>query len=416
MGSSNPDFKVYVAGRPLADDVVTAVIQITVDDSVGAAAVATIKLRDDGCKISDEGPFKCGAPIKVDLGLVGSTQTVFVGEVTGLRAAFPRRGNQTLLVIAQDKFHRLRRNRRQKTYLNTKDSDAVSQAAQAAGLTAQADATPITQESILQWNQTDADFVLERASLFGFEAFVDDGKLIFREPKLTDSEAVTIEWHQALKHFTTSISLHQQQKELKVRAWSMKDKEMLEFSAATGDERDLMGGTVAGAQAVEEVDGAPNAEHTTPASTPEEVEAYAKALFTKRAERFVLGEGTCDGEPKIRRGKVIKIDGIGQMLSGNYYVHRAIHTLLPGTGYTTTFRVYRAGVLAPAEAPPTYERQEVEREPAEAAAEGGPVAFEVATPSGAPLGGAPFVLQDPSGNRQAGQLSSDGRVDVEFEE
>lgn len=413
--SANPDFKLLIGGSAASEEIISAVIQITVDDAVNAASVATIKLQDEDCKVTDLDKFKCGAPIQIDLGYVGATKTVFKGEITGLRASFPRRGNQVLLVIAQDKFHRLRRNRRQKTFLSMKDSAAVEEVAREAGLSAEVEATPIKQDSILQWNQTDADFVLERASLFAYEAFVDDAKLVFRKPKLGDAEVATIEWHQKLRHFATSISLHQQHKQVTVRAWDMLKKAPLEASAGEGDERDLMGGTIPGANAVASVDGAADMAHTTPAATADEVTAYADAQFTKQAERFLLGEGTCDGNPDIRRGTVLKIDAIGPMLSGKYYVHRAIHTLLTGSGYTTTFRVYRPSLLTPSDPPPSYERQESQSQPGEAPPPE-PLSFEVAAPGGAPLGGAPFVLVDPDGNRQAGTLSNDGRVDIEFEE
>src|SRR5690606_11009490 len=239
--SANPDFKLLIGGSAASDEIVSAVIQITVDDTVNAASVATIKLQDEDCKITDLDKFKCGAPVQIDLGYVGATKTVFKGEVTGLRASFPRRGNQVLLVIAQDKFHRLRRNRRLKTYLNMTDSAAVQEVAGAAGLSAEVHATPITQNAILQWNQADADFVLERASLFAYEAFVDDAKLVFRKPKLSAAEATTIEWHEKLRHFNTSISLHKQHKKVTVLAWDMMAKAPLEASAEEGQERDLMG-------------------------------------------------------------------------------------------------------------------------------------------------------------------------------
>lgn len=418
--SRKPDFKIYVGGNPIKDEYVAAVIQVTVDDAVNAAALATIKFRDDGAKVSDKGPFKIGAEVVIHLGYVGATEQVFLGEVTAHKASFPRRGNQTLLVIAQDKFHRLRRNQRQKTFLEMKVSDAIAQvASNAEGISSSdAEATAIKQDSILQWNQTDADFVLEQASLLGYEAFVDEAKLVFRKPKVNDAAVITIKWHAALRHFSTSVSLHRQQKELKVGAWNMLDKAAIIGSAAVGQERDLMGGSVSGGKALDEggLAGEPQAEHQVPAKTQDEVDGYAESLFQKRADQFLQGEGTAEGNPKIRRGTVVELDGLGQFLSGNYYVHRAIHTLLIGSGYTTTFRVYRSAVLAPAEPPQSAEVTPAEPEPIETSAEGEPMRFEVAAPDGAPLEGAPAVLVDPDGNRQDGTLSSDGAIDIEFEE
>ncbi len=360
---TRPDFKIYDNGSPIPDEVVSAVIQITVDDALDAAAVATIRLRDDLCWLSNDTKFKIGNEIKVELGYVGQTQQVFIGEVTGWKGSFPRRGNQTLTVIAQDRFHRLRRNRRQKTFLEMKDSEAVSAAATAVdGITsAQCTATPIKQDCIIQWNQTDADFILERASLYGMEVYVDDAKLIMRDPKLSDAPVATLEWHKQLQHFSTSISLLRQQKEVKVTAWNMDGKVALEATAKENDERNLMAGTEPASKTIKELITEPTWFTTTPAKTQAEVDSYSKALFQKRSEQYLKGEGICDGDPTIKRGTVIELTALGDLLSGKYYARRVIHTLLSGGGYSTTFRVIRTALLKQTE--PLPERQEIEPEP-----------------------------------------------------
>ena len=59
---SKPDFQVKVDGSPISDDIVAAVIQITVDDALNAAAVATIKLREDASETTTETmPYWAGA-------------------------------------------------------------------------------------------------------------------------------------------------------------------------------------------------------------------------------------------------------------------------------------------------------------------------------------------------------------------
>ncbi len=369
MGHSQTiDYKLHDNGSPVADVVKQAVIQITVDDLLDAAAVAMVKLRDSDGALSEGSKFQVGNELKIELGYVGSgVQEVFKGEITGWKGAFVRRGGQTLTVIAQDKFHRLRRNRRQKTFLNMKDSDAIAQVAQGAGLTASAEATTITQDVICQWNLTDADFILQRAASLGLEVFHDGSQLQVRKPKLDDGPAVTLEWHKALKSFHVVLSMQAQQKDLKVSSWDMKQKAPIEKVIAKGAERSMMGGTVQGAKAAEEGLGAGTTWLPTvdTAVSQAHVDAFAEGLFARRAERFVTGEGSCEGEPLVRRGSVVQLDGIGNYLSGPFYVTRAIHTVLVGSGYTTTFRVKRTAVKAPAAPPQKQETQpeQVRKEP-----------------------------------------------------
>lgn len=416
MEDAAPDFKIYDDGSKIPDEVICRVLQVTVDETVKGGGIATVRLADESGEFSDGSKFKMGSELKIELGYVGQTKQVFIGEITGWKGAFPRRGHQTLTVIAQCKFHRLRRNRRQKTYLNQKDSEAIEKAAKEAGLTADiVDPTPIKQDNIQQLNVSDADFILARASMFGFEAFVDDKqKLVVRKPKLEESEAAELIWHDQLRHFRVNVSLDKQQKEVQAGAWDMSKREPLTFTAKGGDERGKMGGTKTGADLVGE--GPPMTCKNVPASTIEELEAYAKSTFQKRSEEFVRGEGLCYGNPDIRRGSVVKITGIGSFLEGPYYVERAIHLLRVGSGYTTTFHVFRTAVAAPAPAPADYDREATPQEAEEIEPEFDPLSFEVQDQAGAPLGGTPAVLVDPDGKREALELSSDGKVEIEFEE
>jgi phage protein D len=359
------DFKVKDNGSPVSDAVRKDIVQITVDDALDAAAVATVKVRDLGGVHSDGSKFKIGSELTIELGYVGATLEVFKGEITAWKGAFARRGGQTFTVVAQDKFHRLRRNRRQKTYLNMKDSAAIEQVVQGAGLTVEVEATPVTQDVVCQWNTTDADFVLQRAAAFGHEVLFDEGKVKVRKPKLDDAAAVTVKWHDRLKSFTAVLSLQGQQKDLKVSAWDMKQKQAVESTVATGKERSKMGGTVPGAQAADEglSAGTTWLPRVDTAVTQAHVDAMAEGQFAARSEKFVTGEGSCEGEPKLRRGTVLQLEGIGNLLEGPYYVTRAIHTLLVGSGYTTTFRVKRTAVKAPAPPPQAQETQQEQTRP-----------------------------------------------------
>jgi uncharacterized protein len=396
------DFKISDAGALIPKETREDVIQITVDDTLDGAAVATIKLRDEHSKHSGAAKFKIGSELKIELGYLDpGVQEVFKGEITGWKGAFVRRGGQTLTIIAQCKFHRLRRNRRQKTFINMPCSTAVQQAAQAAGLTAECETTPVTQDVICQWNTSDADFILQRAKQHGMEVFVKDSKVVMRKPKLDDGAAATLKWHEELKSFTVVLSLEAQQKDLKVSAWDMKKKAPVTKTVKKGEERSMMGGTIQGAKASEAIAaGTTWNPRADTAVTQEHVDAFAEAMFAQRSEKFVTGEGSCEGNPAVLKGTVVQVEGIGNYLSGPYYVTRAIHTMLIGSGYTTTFRVKRTAVKAPA-APPQAQQtspEQVRKEPT-----------TLLDPSWTPPGGiVAEVLVPPSGLGTGASTSSPG--------
>lgn len=417
MSEDRPDFKIYLDGSPLDTKQISRVIQITVDNSLDQAALATI--RFDWAADGDGNTFAAGVELKIDMGYVAKTETVFKGEITGLKGNFPRRGDPSLVVIAMDKMHRMRRSTCQASFLEQKDSEAISTVIGDAGLaTGTIETSPLKLNNIMQWNQTPADFVLTRAKRCGMIVRTDnEGKISVEKPKLGDGAVATIEWHAALEHFSVAMSLANQQTELKASAWDMVKKERIEFSAKQGDESNLMGGTIPGSELIKTMSSSVTELPNVPASSPEEIELFAKSTFAQRSQDFVTGEGTCEGNPKILAGTVVEVEGIGPYLEGPYFVTQAIHTLHQERGYSTTFRVMRTAVKAPATVPAnTAEGEGPAPQDHEVEPQNDPLSFKVSDPKDAALGGVPFVLASPDGKRKAGELSSDGKVEIEFEE
>ncbi|MBI3726024.1 hypothetical protein HY251_19010 [bacterium] len=408
---AKPDFQIHDDGSKVKDSVKAAVIQITVDERVDQASVCTIELRDEGAMLSDGKKFKIGSDLKVELGYVGATKAVFEGEITGWRGAFPRRGPQQLTVIALDRFHRMRRTRKRRSFLKMKDSEIAEQVAGDYGFSTDTKATPVKHDYVLQANQSDADFLLERAALFGYELYIDGAKkLVFRAPKLDAGPVATLKWHQSLKHFAPTISVARTHAQVKATGFDMKQKKAVLATAKKGDESSLMGGSKPGSELEAKISADPDQNPFMPMLSPDEADALAKGLLDRSALKLVTGDGSAWGSNLIRRGTIIQIDDIGQFLSGHYYVATAVHTLVPGKGYTTTFHVKRTAVQKPPETL-TAHKKEPQKKPPEKEPEPKDVVFLVSDETGKKLEGLPYILRKPDGSTKPGKLGKDGKVE-----
>jgi phage protein D len=78
--------------------------------------------------------------------------------------------------------------------------------------------------------------------------------------------------------------------------------------------------------------------------TAEEAGAQAKSEFRRRARQFVTGEGVTDGEPDLRVGATVTLEGLGPWFDGDYYVTRVRHVFDLHDGYRTYFDVERPGL------------------------------------------------------------------------
>lgn len=75
----------------------------------------------------------------------------------------------------------------------------------------------------------------------------------------------------------------------------------------------------------------------SPADITNSALIIASELRNKLNNRLT-GSGSCIGDPRIRAGALIGIEGLGPDFSGNYRVSSATHTI-DGSGYRTSFEV-----------------------------------------------------------------------------
>lgn len=406
-----PTFVLYENGQKVQDkSLLASVVRIVVDERLDQATVCLVELADRGLALSSGSHFAVGAELKVELGYVGATDVLFNGEVTSWREAFPRRGPPTLVLVALDRFHRMRRDRKTKTFCGMKDSDIVQQVLGGYSLSVTADATDVTHDYVIQTNQSDADFVLARAALNGYELLVDAKTAAFRKPKVDGAAAVSLKWHEDLTSFTATISVASAHAQVQAKAFDMKQKAPVSASSAAGSETSAMGGIKTGNQILTSGLNAtdPTVDPFRPLLSPEEATLLAQATLDRDSKKFVTGEGRVPGNTKIRRGVVVALDGIGDHLSGSYYCSGTIHSLIPRFGYTTVFRVYRTSVLAPKTAPPAQGQPGTP--PGQPTPPTGAVEFLVQNQFGEPVEGLDYVLYCPDGEKKTGTIPSSGVV------
>ncbi|MCZ7382191.1 MAG: hypothetical protein O8C64_11565 [Candidatus Methanoperedens sp.] len=285
--------------------------------------------------------FKVGDIVKISMG-IDSTVEMMTGEITALDYTF---GDSSYVEVrGYDRLHRLRFGTMRRSFKDMKDSDIASKVASDVSLSPDVDDTGTIQPYVFQNNQTNYEFLLERANRIGYEVLVDDKKFIFRKSQEDKTPEVTLQYGIDLLNFSARIKTLTEGSKIEVRGWNVKDKEEITSTATKGSEKSKMKGKESGyemsekaftASAVSVVDDL--------IIDSKDAENIAKAKYNLNLQEFLTGEGICGGNPKIRAGKTIEIKGLGDRLSGIYYVASTVHSLSEGA-YTTTFRVKRTGV------------------------------------------------------------------------
>ncbi|AFY33613.1 phage late control D family protein [Calothrix sp. PCC 7507] len=343
----NPNLKILIQGKSLAPDIETDLISVLVSEDLEAPSMFELQLISwDLVKQQitwvDDKIFDVGNEVEIQMGYEQDLKTVMVGEITGLEPEYTQDATPILVVRGHDLRHRLLRGRHTKSFLKMKDSEIVSQVARTRGLTPKVTDSKVKIEYILQHNQTDWEFLQERAGRIGYEVVVDNKTLYFRPHDNTKAKILTLTYGADLQEFSPRLSTMNQIQQLEVRGWIPKDKKEVISKAAAGKEGGTMGGSTSGAKAVKRAFGESN--HTIvsqPVSSKAEADQMALGQFQDRAIAYITGEGSCQGNTKLRAGKVIEIAGLGKRFSGLYYLSSVEHLYSRSQGYKTSFNVRR---------------------------------------------------------------------------
>ncbi len=341
-----PDWSIELDGRALEPEVLPDVLSVEVEQHVNGpdtfeVAVNIWDTDVQDYKWIDDGTFAEGREIRITMGYGEDHTDLIVGEIVAAQADFGDTDSPVLRVQGYDKLHRLRRGRKTRTFADVKDSEAAELIAQDLQLSAQIEESEVVHAYLVQHNQSDIDFLAERARRIHFELDVVDGVLIFRPSAHADGKTVTLTYRRDLRKFEARLSTLAQVDKVSVRGWNPQAKEAIVGLATESDVTTDMGGNTLGAAITKEAFGESEmivVDQVVFSQT--EADQMARALLNEICMRFIEAEGETLGNPAIRAGEVVELDKLGTRFSGLYYVTRAQH-IVDEEGYVTRFSCQR---------------------------------------------------------------------------
>ncbi len=341
----NPVCRVLVDNAALPANARDDMIQITVQEDLDAPAMFAIKLNNWDMEKhqltwSDDDLFKVGSAVEIQMGYGNQAESLIVGEITGLEPEFSAMTASTVIVRGHDHGHRLLRGRRTRTFKDVKDSDIAQQIAQDLSLKYKGENTNVKLNYVLQRNQTDFEFLQERANRIGYMVIVRDKTLYFLPHQNGSSEVLTLSVSEGLMSFSPRLTTMTQVGEITVKGWDPKEKKAFSSNIETSQKTITMGTNNSGPQEVNKVFGGTGT-ILQPMFTQAEAELIAEGRFNDMSLGYICGEGVCSGSTGLRAGTVVEFEGLGDRFSGLYYVTSATHSYSSNRGYSTAFIVKR---------------------------------------------------------------------------
>jgi phage protein D/phage baseplate assembly protein gpV len=341
--------KIYLSldGTEVPRPVMQQIESLTVSQHSHLPDFFTITFNDPDLKLLDEGPFDLTKTVEIKASDQQDQKVALIkGEITALEPSFQEGMIAQLVVRGYDKSHRLYRDTRSTAFLNKKDSDLASEIAQRGGLQSEIDSTSTVYDHIYQHNQTDLEFLLDRAWRIGYECFVSDGKLTFRKPP-TGKAASKLTWGQELLTFQPRMNLAEQVDEVLVRGWDPKKKEAIVGKSKRGQLYPKVKEPKDGAEWARTFGNGRLVIVDQPVISQAEADSLASARLDEISGAFIEAQGMAFRTPQIRAGQIVEVAGIGERFSGAYLVTEATHNY-SARGLFTTFSVRgtRSGLLS----------------------------------------------------------------------
>ncbi|MGB1253353.1 MAG: VgrG-related protein [Candidatus Promineifilaceae bacterium] len=321
-------------GGPLSPEMFDRIEEIVVDQSNHLPGMFMIRFADADLTLVDGKQFDLTKPVEISaLTDSGASVPLITGEVTAIEPLFLDGMHTELVVRGYDLSHRLYRNQISRAYLNIRDSDIATQVAAAAGLTPAVTATTAIYEHVFQNNQSDLEFLRERAWRIGYECFVDNGTLYFRPPPPSGG-GITLTWGANLLSFEPSMTLGEQVDDVTVRGWDPEMQMAIVGTATMGAIYPKLGGAANGASLASPFGIGKAMIVDQPVATQAEATQMAQARLNERSGTFVQANGRAHRRPDIAAGKFVTLENLGTRFSGTYLVTGAQHRYTHGGLYT----------------------------------------------------------------------------------
>ncbi|MEJ2043818.1 MAG: hypothetical protein P8X74_17410 [Reinekea sp.] len=263
-------------------------------------------------------------------------EPLFSGEITALEERYGR-GAPQLIILAEDKLHRLTRSRQNRSFEGTSLNEVLQGLVSGLGLGVDIAVSDYSADWH-QLNESNLAFIQRLIAPYDLAIRIDGDTLCIRAEQ-PDSSPVPLEVQNNIQQLRITADLHQQNLGVSVKGFDLAAND---DSEADDDLSPADSGTTA-ADLLQSLSWGETEIAALPlARAQAEAADWAAGRFHHQAKKFLYGEIVCTGVPELKTGREIKLSGVSERLSGVYRVVDCKHQFNNANGYSTRIKVQRA--------------------------------------------------------------------------
>jgi phage protein D len=329
---------VLVDGSPISAEFRELLHEVKVVDSLTLPDMALVRITDKKGDKIDTQPLQVGKKLEIKMGSqeARATASLFKGQIASVEPDFTPTGC-TISIRAYDNSHKLNRERKTRTFQQMSASDMVQKIVREAGLQADCESTSVVHEFFQQSNETDWDFAWRLAMMEDYEVVVTDTTLNFRKANQGDGASTSLRFGETLTTWRPRMSGIQQVDTVEVRGWDPKAKKAINGSASSPRTTSSPG--VRRSTVASDLGGGTQSVKDRAVTSVAEANAIAKSTLQRLADAYFEAEGVATGNPALKAGSKVKIEGVGSKFGGEFTISSSTHHYRGATGYQTHFQI-----------------------------------------------------------------------------
>ncbi len=345
-----PRFEVEIEGQKLKGSMERIITDISVTEKVdeGASFVFTIfdeyDLKEQKFKWLEHDLFQVGNRITIRFGYENDLYTLIQGSITTVEPSFFAGEVPTIAIAGHDlSFGWLKTPSPSKTFKDMTYSEIAEDIAREAKLSAVVDRTDIKIKEIKKPNNEPYYLFLKKlAEQIEYVFFVYKQTMYFVKEYVYPSEEVSLSLGRDLISFKPTLNTAGVLKKVEVRGHNPMDPShpiTVQMQSTEGLIRD---GYIKIGPLSKKIEGSSEKVIDNLIVTSRaHAEKIARAVLARANENILVGEGSAIGMPQLRAGMILKLERLGSIFSGKYYVKEVTHTINT-SGYITKFSVRRS--------------------------------------------------------------------------
>ncbi len=312
------------------------VTSMLIHREVNKIPYAKIKIGDgdpsqEDFPVSNEDFFVPGNEIEIKIGYRNDNISLFKGIITSHANRITSR-NAELLVDCKDEAVKLTIGRKNKHFEEATDSDIAEEIIDTYGLDKEIEATPVQHKEAVQFNTSDWDFILSRMDMIGRICLVEDGKIIIKQPELTEATVLDVLFGATILEYQAEIDARNQLAEITSKTWDYSGQEIAED---TGDEPSMTDPGNLSPADLSDIIGL----ETYLLSHGGKIDSallkeWANAKMLKSRLSKIRGNVKFLGFPDIMPGDMISLNGVGERFNGPVFVSSVRHDYSGGNWIT----------------------------------------------------------------------------------